>query len=154
MLSKLSLVLQGTNLEQTEWLQSRQSSEATHTGKLYLKYKDFDPLDGSICCGTQLAGALLAFIVQSIFHQSSLDFRVRKYVEAKPDRRPIALLASFLVVVVWSPRRTGAETFGSAVAVWCWAFCLGGMLSFQGRCFTYDRSADGYLRGEADLFSG
>ena len=25
----------------------------------------------------------------------------------------------------------------------------GGMLSFKGRCFTYDVSADGYLRGEA-----
>lgn len=25
----------------------------------------------------------------------------------------------------------------------------GGMLSFRGRCFTYDKSADGYLRGEA-----
>ena len=24
-------------------------TEATHTGKLYLKYKDFDPLEGSIC---------------------------------------------------------------------------------------------------------
>ena len=24
------------------------------------------------------------------------------------------------------------------------------MLSFRGRCFTYDKSADGYLRGEAD----
>ncbi|CAK9036454.1 unnamed protein product [Durusdinium trenchii] len=63
---------------------------ATHTGKLYLKYKDFDPLEGSICCGTQLAYSPFGFL----------------------------------------------------------SCCGGGMLSFQGRCFTYDRSADGYLRGE------
>eukprot|EP00913_Durusdinium_trenchii_P011658 g10949.t1 len=64
--------------------------DATHTGKLYLKYKDFDPLEGSICCGTQLAYSPFGFL----------------------------------------------------------SCCGGGMLSFQGRCFTYDRSADGYLRGE------
>ena len=63
---------------------------ATHTGKLYLKYKDFDPLDGSICCGTQLAYSPFGFL----------------------------------------------------------GCCSGGMLSFRGRCFTYDKSADGYLRGE------
>ncbi|CAJ1380076.1 unnamed protein product [Effrenium voratum] len=64
--------------------------EATHTGKLYLKYKDFDPLEGSICCGTQLAYSPYGFV----------------------------------------------------------GCCGGGMLSFLGRCFTYDKTADGYLRGE------
>ncbi|CAJ1432419.1 unnamed protein product [Effrenium voratum] len=63
---------------------------ATHTGKLYLKYKDFDPLEGSICCGTQLAYSPYGFV----------------------------------------------------------GCCGGGMLSFLGRCFTYDKTADGYLRGE------
>lgn len=63
---------------------------ATHTGKVHLKYKDFDPLDGTICCGTQLAYGPFGFV----------------------------------------------------------GCCSGGMLSFKGRCFTYDVSADGYLRGE------
>ncbi|CAE7780146.1 ppsA [Symbiodinium sp. CCMP2456] len=64
--------------------------KATHTGKVHLKYKDFDPLDGTICCGTQLAYGPFGFV----------------------------------------------------------GCCSGGMLSFKGRCFTYDVSADGYLRGE------
>ncbi|CAE7705677.1 ppsA [Symbiodinium sp. CCMP2592] len=64
--------------------------KATHTGKVHLKYKDFDPLDGAICCGTQLAYGPFGFV----------------------------------------------------------GCCSGGMLSFKGRCFTYDVSADGYLRGE------
>mmetsp|Transcript_31908 Transcript_31908/g.51301 ORF Transcript_31908/g.51301 Transcript_31908/m.51301 type:complete len:960 (+) Transcript_31908:33-2912(+) len=63
---------------------------AMHSGKLHLKYKDYDPLDGVLCCGTQLAYSPSGFI----------------------------------------------------------GCCSGGMLSFKGRCFTYDKSADGYGRGE------
>jgi len=63
---------------------------AMHTGKLHLKYKDFDPLDGVVASGINMAYAPFPFI----------------------------------------------------------GCCAGGMLSFKGRSFTFDISADGYGRGE------
>jgi len=63
---------------------------AMHTGKLHLKYKDFDPLQAVVCGGINLAYSPIPFI----------------------------------------------------------GCCSGGMLSFKGRSFTFDVSADGYGRGE------
>mmetsp|Transcript_16377 Transcript_16377/g.46760 ORF Transcript_16377/g.46760 Transcript_16377/m.46760 type:complete len:949 (-) Transcript_16377:148-2994(-) len=63
---------------------------AMHTGKLHLKYKDFDPLDASLASGINLAFSPFPFL----------------------------------------------------------GCCSGGMLSFKGRSFTFDVSADGYGRGE------
>eukprot|EP00403_Amphidinium_massartii_P017302 CAMPEP_0178421644 /NCGR_PEP_ID=MMETSP0689_2-20121128/26753_1 /TAXON_ID=160604 /ORGANISM="Amphidinium massartii, Strain CS-259" /LENGTH=914 /DNA_ID=CAMNT_0020043161 /DNA_START=31 /DNA_END=2772 /DNA_ORIENTATION=+ len=60
---------------------------AVHNAKLFLKYKDFDPLVGALGSAVQLA---------------------------------------------YSPG----------------VCCAGQMLSFKGRCFTFDKGADGYLRGE------
>lgn len=63
---------------------------AMHTGKLHLKYKDFDPLEAVVCAGINLAYSPMPFI----------------------------------------------------------GCCSGGMLSYKGRSFTFDVSADGYGRGE------
>lgn len=63
---------------------------AMHTGKLHLKYKDFDPLEAVVATGINLAYAPGPFI----------------------------------------------------------GCCSGGMLSYKGRSFTFDISADGYGRGE------
>lgn len=63
---------------------------AMHTGKLHLKYKDYDPLEAVVCCGINLAYSPIPFI----------------------------------------------------------GCCGGGMLSYKGRSFTFDISADGYGRGE------
>mmetsp|Transcript_65865 Transcript_65865/g.140935 ORF Transcript_65865/g.140935 Transcript_65865/m.140935 type:complete len:945 (+) Transcript_65865:73-2907(+) len=63
---------------------------AMHTGKLHLKYKDYDPLTASLCCGINLAYSPFPFI----------------------------------------------------------GCCGGAMLSYKGRSFTFDVSADGYGRGE------
>ena len=63
---------------------------AMHTAKLHLKYKDFDPLEGVVAAGVQMAFSPLPFI----------------------------------------------------------SCCSGGMLSYKGRSFTFDLSADGYGRGE------
>lgn len=63
---------------------------AMHSGKLHLKFKDFDPMEGVVAAGINMAYGPYAFI----------------------------------------------------------GCCSGGMLSFKGRCFTFDMSADGYGRGE------
>lgn len=63
---------------------------AMHSGKLHLKYRDFDPMEACVTVGCQLAYSPYGFI----------------------------------------------------------GCCSGGMLSLKGRCFTFDYSADGYLRGE------
>lgn len=67
---------------------------AIHSGKLHLKYKDFDPLVAAVAGGVQFAYSPLAFI----------------------------------------------------------GCCSGGMLSFMGRCFTFNATGDGYLRGEGAGF--
>lgn len=63
---------------------------ASHTGKLYVKYKQFDPMDAAICIGVNLNLQVGGFL----------------------------------------------------------ATCGASMLSHNGRCFTYDASADGYQRGD------
>merc|ERR1719329_557519 len=63
---------------------------AIHAGKLHLLFKDYDPLEGSLALGINLAYSPMGFI----------------------------------------------------------ACCGGSMLSYKGRCFTFDTGADGYLRGE------
>mmetsp|Transcript_7666 Transcript_7666/g.12891 ORF Transcript_7666/g.12891 Transcript_7666/m.12891 type:complete len:873 (-) Transcript_7666:110-2728(-) len=67
---------------------------AINIGKLWLKYKDYDPLDASVGGGIQLAFSPFGFI----------------------------------------------------------GCCSGSMLSYKGRCWTFDVTADGYLRGEGSTF--
>lgn len=67
---------------------------AINTAKLHLKYRDYDPLEGCVGGGMNLAYSPMPFV----------------------------------------------------------SCCSGGMLSFKGRCFTFDCSGDGYLRGEGATF--
>ena len=130
----------------------------------YIQSQDFDPLDGSICCGTQLVSSWGCQCCQLLILSNYIQIYSR-YFTIIYHKYLICLFYLFLSLVFGTFHTPKAYSpFGF---VSCCSGLLprsgvpwqrfdqhghlgpGGMLSFRGRCFTYDKSADGYLRGEA-----